>query len=98
MFDFQSKELKRICKRFNVNRLYAFGSTAKGYYGDNSDVDLIVEFNRSGYDGAFDQFMGLKEALEVFFERPIDLLASKRFRNPVFEREVENSKVLVYAA
>ena len=98
MVDFESKELKFICKQFNVNRLYLFGSAANGNFENDSDIDLIVEFDRSSYKGAVDQFMGLKEALEDFYNRPVDLLTSRRFRNPIFEREVEDSKVLVYAA
>ena len=96
--DFKSKKLKSICKQFNVNRLYVFGSAAKGEMMDSSDIDLIVEFDRSNYHGAFDQFMGFKEMLEDLYNRPVDLLASKKFRNHIFEREVEDSKVLVYAA
>ena len=98
MIDSKSTKLKSICKQFNVNRLYVFGSAAKGELRDGSDIDLIVEFDRSNYHGAFDQFMGLKETLEDFYNRPIDLLASRKFRNHIFEREVEDSKVLVYAA
>ena len=98
MIDFKSQELKSICKQFNVSRLYVFESAAKGELKDDSDIDLIVEFDRSNYHGAFDQFMGLKETLEDFYNRPIDLLASGKFRNHIFEREIEDSKVLVYAA
>ena len=98
MINFESNELELICRQFNVSRLYVFGSVAKGDFRDDSDVDLIVEFNRNSYEGAFDQFMGLKEALEDFFKRPVDLITSKRFRNPLFERELEETKTLVYAA
>ena len=98
MMDFKSQRLKSICKQFNVSRLYVFGSAAKDELRDDSDIDLIVEFDRSNYHGAFDQFMGLKETLEDFYNRPIDLLISRKFRNHIFERDVEDSKILVYAA
>ena len=57
------------------------------------NIKFDGEFDRSNYHGAFDQFMGFKETLEDFYNRPVDLLASKKFRNPIFEREVEDSKV-----
>jgi uncharacterized protein len=55
-------------------------------------------FNRSGFEGAFDQYMDFKIRLEMIYNRPVDLIHLKKFRNPLFEEEVEKSKTLLYAA
>jgi uncharacterized protein len=86
------------CKQFKVKELHVFGSFASGSATTESDVDMIVLFDREGYAGAFDQFMGLKERLETLLGRRVDLLTSKRFRNPLFREEVERTKKLIYAA
>jgi predicted nucleotidyltransferase len=87
-----------ICKRYNVKELYLFGSAASGSLEESVDVDLLVTFERDGFSGAFDQFMGFKEAMEELFGKPVDLITSKRFRNPVFYEEIESTKELIYAA
>lgn len=96
--DIQTEKLKEVCREYGVKKLYLFGSFADGSSSEKSDIDFLVEFNRSGYEGAFDQFMGLKKQLEKIYGRRIDLLIMKNFRNPVFMEEVEKSKMLVYAA
>ena len=93
-----SQAITQICKTFHVKSLHIFGSLAEGRFDDHSDVDLIVEFQRDGFEGAFEQFMGFKEALEEALARPVDLLVSTRFRNSIFREEIERSKRLVYAA
>ncbi len=93
-----SESVKDVCKQFNVKSLYAFGSVVTGKSTDSSDIDFVVEFDRQGFKGAFDQFMGFKLELESVLERPVDLLVNRPFRNSVFQEKVNNTKKLVYAA
>ncbi|TVP77638.1 MAG: nucleotidyltransferase [Puniceicoccaceae bacterium] len=92
------RQLSAACHDYAVRQLYVFGSFAAGTEGDQSDVDLLVEFDRDGATGAFDQFMGFKERMEAILGRPVDLITNKRFRNPYFQRAVEAEKQLIYAA
>ena len=57
---------------------------------------MLVEFDRDGYTGAFDQFMGLKEALERILGKPVDLITAKQFRNPLFQEELIESMIEAY--
>jgi len=91
-------EIFEACRRYKVKSLHVFGSYANGSNHELSDIDFIVDFERNGFEGAFEQFMGFKEALEAVLKRSVDLLTNTRFRNEVFEKEVESSKRLVYAA
>lgn len=91
-------QIEEACREFSVRALYVFGSFATGQAKPDSDLDLLVEFERDGVDGAFDQFMGFKERMEAICGRPVDLVTNKRFRNPYFEQSVEAEKQLVYAA
>lgn len=96
--DLKISSLKQSCKEFQVKELYVFGSAASGKLNENSDLDFLVEFDRSGYQGAFEQYMGFKQRLENIYHRPVDLVTIKKFRNPIFQKEVDTSKTLIYAA
>ena len=90
--------LQNACRLYSVKELYAFGSAVSDNFTEDSDIDFLVSFERNGTDGAFDQFMGFKEKLEEIYDRPVDLLTLKNFRNPIFQQAVDNSKTLIYAA
>lgn len=90
--------IAEACQRFRVKRLYVFGTFAKEAHTEGSDVDLIVDFERDGFEGAFEQFVGFKECLEKILRRPVDLVVEKPFRNAAFQEEVDRTKKLVYAA
>ena len=95
--DLKTNELEQACKNFQVKELYVFGSVVTGEISQDSDLEFLVVFNRSVFEGAFDQYMEFKERLEKIYDRPIDLIHLKKFRNLLFE-EVEKSKTLLYAA
>jgi predicted nucleotidyltransferase len=94
----QYEKVKEACEAFHVKELYVFGSAVKNDLNPQSDLDFLVAFNYDYPDGAFEQFMGFKQRLEAIFERQVDLLTLKQFRNPVFQEELENTRKLIYAA
>jgi|AntRauTorcE11898_2_1112593.scaffolds.fasta_scaffold11177_3 predicted nucleotidyltransferase len=96
--NFNTKELQQLCQEFNVKELYLFGSAVSGNFSSDSDLDFIVNFDRTGYVGAFDQFIDFKQRLEQIYGRSVDLYHQKKFRNAIFQQEVDRSKELVYAA
>jgi len=91
-------EIRQICRSHRVRRLDVFGSVLSDAFSVDSDVDFLVEFDRQGYEGAFEQFMGFKEQLEALLSRPVDLVVNRSFRNPHFQHEVDQTKHLIYAA
>lgn len=72
-------------RRFGVERLSVFGSFARGKPDDQSDVDILVEF-QSGRT-SFDNFLALAEFLEELFERKVDLLTPDSL-NPYFGHHI----------
>lgn len=96
--DLKTEQLQQLCKKFNVKELYLFGSATSDEFTEESDLDFMVKFDRKGYEGAFDQFMDFKQELEKFYGRPVDLYHLKKFRNSIFQQEVERSKELLYDA
>lgn len=68
-------------RRFGVGQISVFGSFARGDANDESDVDILVEFEPGRK--TFDNFMGLADYLEELFGRKVDLLTRESL-NPRF--------------
>jgi predicted nucleotidyltransferase len=59
-------------KRFSVKDLYLFGSVARDEAIDDSDVDILVEFQPNAKIGLF-QFARLQRFLSELLECKVDL-------------------------
>ena len=91
-------ELEVLCRRYGVYRLELFGSASTGGYRPDSDLDFLVEFQTPATAYA-DRYFGLLESLQQLFDRPVDLVAiSAARKNPYFQKSVEKTKTLLYAA
>lgn len=70
-------------KKFNVIRIWIFGSYASGNASTSSDVDILVEFSESpGWE-----FVDLKEYLESILGLEVDLVTVNALR-PSFRENV----------
>ena len=65
-------------------------------FTDKSDVDFLVDFKTETIPDYFTNFFELKYALEQTIGRKIDLVEEKAIRNPIFKRNVEKTKQLIY--
>jgi predicted nucleotidyltransferase len=94
------QELKALCRRFHVRRLDLFGSAARGdFERDRSDIDLLVEFDRQNPDAfALRTYLGLKEALEELFGRPVDLVEAGAVENPYLKASIEAAQESLFEA
>lgn len=88
-----------LCERFGVRRLEIFGSAAGARFDpDSSDLDFLVDFAPTSRALLADRYLGLLEALQALFERPIDLVMTAAIKNPYFLQGIEPSRTLLYAA
>ena len=90
--------LAELCRQFEVERLYVFGSAAQGRFrAGQSDLDFVVQLaNREATGDCARRYLDLAEALEQLFQRSVDLVSEPAIRNPYFRREVEATRQLVY--
>jgi len=87
--------LASACREFGVKRLDAFGSIARGESTDDSDLDLLVEFENPEQQPAR-RFFGLLHRIEDTFGCDVDLLTLRSLRNPYFRKRVMKEKVALY--
>ena len=92
------EQIAKICERYRVKRLSFFGSVTTDEFKETSDLDIAVVFDRQGFEGSFEQYMGLKEDLENLVNRPVDLVVADKIRNPLFAKEIEQTQEVIYAA
>ena len=85
-----------LCKKYKVGKLFVFGSILTNRFNDNSDVDLVVDFDKVALEEYVDNYFDFKYALEKLLGREIDLLEDKAIRNPILRKNIDNSKLLIY--
>lgn len=95
----KSDVIAALCRKYNVARLYAFGSALReDFRPDESDIDLLVEFApMDGYDRATAYFDMLEE-LEVALGTKVDLVMAGAVKNRYISAEIERTKQMLYAA
>jgi len=91
-----NKDILNLCKTHKVKSLYAFGSVLTDKFNNESDVDLIVDFEQLDVLDYGDNYYDLKFSLENIFKRSVDLLEEKALKNPYFIKTVNQSKKLIY--
>jgi predicted nucleotidyltransferase len=98
MFDIEKfkPEIAELCRRLKITRLDVFGSATSGHFGADSDVDVLVRFERDG-GGLFNRYFDLKEGLEGIFGRTVDVVIEDSLKNPYFKASIERSRRVVYA-
>ena len=80
-------------KRLGVQRLYLFGSTARGEAKDDSDVDLFFDHEK-GKLGLF-ELMDVKERAADILGRKTDIMTRDSL-HPRLRKRIEASAVLVF--
>ena|SRR4051794_14153881 len=89
-------DIQKLCEQHKVKRLYAFGSVLTEQFNEESDLDLIVDFEPLDLHQYADNYFNFKFALEDTLQRTVDLLEEKTIRNPYFREAIENEKQLIY--
>ena len=82
------EEIARYCRANKIARLRAFGSVLRDDFTDESDVDLLVAFERGARISLLDH-VRMKRELSELLGRSVDLVSengiSKYIRDAVFE-------------
>ena len=91
-------EIARLCEKYRVLRLTAFGSAARGDLDVSSDIDLIAAFASTSEPGYADRYMDFADSLEALFGRKVDLLTPPSIRNSHFIKSISRDAVVIYEA
>ncbi len=91
------QKLSALCKKYKVSKLYAFGSILTSRFNEDSDVDILVNFNSEiDYRNYADNYFDFYHALMALFGRKVDLVDETAVKNPFFKEELDETKFLIY--
>jgi predicted nucleotidyltransferase len=79
-------------KRYSVRSLALFGSAARNKLRKSSDVDILVQFDKTTWDN----YIGLKFFLEDLLGREVDLVTLKALK-PATKPSIEKDLLYVFS-
>lgn len=87
-------EIIAFCKRHPIRKLSLFGSVLRDDFDDESDVDMLVEFEPDAKITLFD-LVHMRDELNELIGREVDFL-TPGFLSDRFRDKVMNSAVRIY--
>jgi len=87
----QLRRLKpQLASKYGVNEIGLFGSITRDDFSTDSDVDIVVDFDRSiGVE-----FIDLANELEAILHRKVDLISKKGIK-PKYLKEIQKDLIYV---
>ena len=92
--------LEAFCRRWKVREVAVFGSALREDFGPESDVDLLVSFEKDAGWTLLD-FVDMEDELAAIFGRKVDLVereAVEESRNYLRRRSILGSAQPLYVA
>jgi uncharacterized protein len=92
----QISQIKTLCRKHRVLRLFAFGSVLDADFHPDSDIDFLVSFDEVPLLEYGDNYFSLLESLRKLLSREIDLVIEKDLTNPVLIDSIRQHRALLY--
>lgn len=83
--DVPQEAIADFCRRHHIRKLALFGSVLSDSFGQDSDVDVLVEFEPGRTPGL--AFFAMQDELSLILQREVDL-QTPNFLSPYFRQEV----------
>lgn len=98
LIELNIQKIIELCHRYRVKSLAVFGSILTDRFNEDSDVDLLVNFDTTDHEqwDYVSNYFDLQEALEKLFGRKVDLVVEKGLRNKYFIANVNRTKQIIY--
>jgi predicted nucleotidyltransferase len=93
-------KIEDFCRRNHIRSFGLFGSALREDFGDNSDIDVLVEFEHE-YIPGFSELIEMQEELAGIFGRDVDLVerrAVEKSENYIRKRHILDSVESIYVA
>ena len=87
----------RILRENGVQRAYAFGSVCTDRFNEDSDIDLLIGFDKSLDSVQYgENYFAIAHALELVLKRSVDLVTERSLQNPYFIATLNKTKTAIY--
>ena len=98
LIDLNIQRIFELCRLYKVRSLAVFGSILTDRFNEHSDVDMLVDFEPMDHE-MFDyvsNYFNFRDALELLFNRKVDLIEEKALRNKYFISNINRTKQIIY--
>ncbi|MDQ2718499.1 MAG: nucleotidyltransferase domain-containing protein [Bacteroidota bacterium] len=90
-----TKVVQNYFKDKPVNKVYLFGSYARGDANENSDVDLIIDIDDTKKRVSLFGFIQLQLGIEKYLNKKVDLVEEHLFF-PKIKIRADKEKIILY--
>lgn len=95
--DVPVENLEQFCRKNRINKLSLFGSVLRNDFRQESDIDVLVEFEKNGVPGLLGISRMERELSQIFGGRKIDLRTPEDL-SKYFRQQVLSTAEVQYAA
>lgn len=86
-------EMIKVFKNTNIDKVYLFGSRARGDFNTTSDIDIAVEFLDNDKSNLIKLYTKLEELNTLY---KFDIVDMSMLDNSKFKKEIEKDRVEIY--
>jgi predicted nucleotidyltransferase len=90
-------DVVHLCEKYHVNELSIFGSSIRGDFSHNSDIDILVSFNKNSDITLFD-IMDMEDEFSKLLDREVDIVEQESLKNPIRKSRILSTREIIYAA
>ena len=91
------QDIAQFCQHWNVSQFYLFGSVLRSDFTDQSDIDVMVQFQTDAQIGW--EIVTMNDELEAIFQRRVDLTTKQGIEqsdNWLRRQNILDSATLIY--
>ena len=99
-FEIPSDKISDYCKRWKITELALFGSAVRDDFNLESDIDVLVTFDRDAHWTLFDM-VDMQEELKEIFGRDVDLVSRRGIessQNYLRRKEILSSAKVIHVS
>jgi hypothetical protein len=92
---FNRKDIISISKKWKIKELAVFGSVLRDDFTQDSDIDILIQFEANTHYSLFD-LVDLKDELEQALGRSVDLVEKSSITNPFRKDEILRTAKIIF--
>jgi uncharacterized protein len=90
-------DIEDLVKKYDIKEIAIFGSSIRDDFNENSDIDLLIEFNNSENISLFD-IIDIQDYFRSITKRQIDIVEPSGLKNPYRRDSILRNKEPLYVA
>jgi predicted nucleotidyltransferase len=89
--------IQNLMQKHRIKKGYLFGSSVKGNFGKDSDIDVLVEVDDTIEPVELGEHLwDLQFELQDLLGHEVDIVTTRSLRNPIFIQELNETRLLIY--